>query len=144
MNIAERKPMSLKEGHVYLDGEEIIDSLTCTINFSPEVAEHRRLNQQSKSRRWLGFDITGTMSQYKSTPFFKNAIKGYLNTNVTPVFAITGVQDDPASDYGESYGKDLVTLTGVVITSEIPLIQLDSDGELVTEEIDFGASDIVL
>ena len=29
-------PISLREGHVFLDGVEIADSITCTINFTPE------------------------------------------------------------------------------------------------------------
>jgi hypothetical protein len=144
MNKADRSPMSLREGKVLLNGEEIIDSLSCSINFTPDVQEHKRLGQRGKSRRWIGHDVSGTITKYKSTPRFKQAVSDYMKTGKTPTFTITGIQDDAASDYVQEYGADIVTVLGAVITGDIQLMNLDSEGELVTTELDFGASDVVL
>ena len=38
-------PISLREGHVFLDGVEIADSITCTINFTPDVWTGRQPNE---------------------------------------------------------------------------------------------------
>lgn len=143
-NKADRKPMSLREGRVFLDGDEIMDALTFEAVFTPDVVEHKRLGQRGKSRRYVGYDITGNISQYKSTPLFKQAVKKYIANGITPSFTITAVHDDPDSDYGKKYGKDTVTFIGVVFTGDIPLMNLDTEGELATQDIDFGASDVVL
>lgn len=136
--------MSLREGNAYLDGEKVMDAVTCEVMFTPEVAESRSIGQRGLSRRWIGGDTTGSISEYKSTPWLKNAVKSYIDTGKTPKFTMVFVQNDPASDYSSTYGKDIVTLENVVITSDIPLIQLDSEGELVQDEIEFGAENIII
>mgnify|MGYP000859076448 FL=1 len=140
----DRNRMSLREGRVYLDGEQVMDLVTCEILFTPEVAESRSIGQKGKSRRWIGYDVTGSINEYRSTPWLKKAVKKYIDTGKTPKFTIVGMQDDPASDYGTTYGKDVTTVEGVVLTSDIPLLQLDSEGEHVQSEIEFGAENVIL
>ena len=38
-------PISLREGHVYLDGVEIADSIKCEIKFTPDVWTGRQLGE---------------------------------------------------------------------------------------------------
>ena len=40
-------------------------------------------------------------------------------------------------------GSESVTVTGAVITSEIPLMDIDTDGEVVKESITFGGRAVV-
>lgn len=140
----DRNRMSLREGKVFLDGEQVMDLVTCEVLFTPEVAESRSIGQRGKSRRWIGYDVTGSINEYRSTPWLKDAVKKYIDTGRTPKFTVVGMQDDPASDYGATYGKDVVTVEGVVLTGDIPLIQLDSEGEHVQSEIEFGAANVIL
>ena len=140
----DRNRMSLREGKVFLDGEQIMDLVTCEILFTPEVAESRAIGQKGKSRRWIGYDVTGSINEYRSTPWLKDAVKKYIETGRTPKFTVVGMQDDPASDYGVTYGKDVVTVEGVVLTGDIPLVQLDSEGEHVQSEIEFEDANLIL
>lgn len=140
----ERKRMSTREGKLYLDGEEVMDMITTQVNITPEVAESRACGQRGKSRKWVGHDITGSFSQYRTNAWMKEAIKQYIKDGITPVFTYVGMQDDPDSYYSENYGSTIVTLEGLVITGDINLINLDAEGELVIDEIEFGAEDIIL
>ena len=140
----DRNRMSLREGKAYLDGNLVMDLVTMEILFTPEVAESRSIGQRGKSRRWIGQDVTGSITEYRSTPWLKEAVKKYIATGKTPKFTYVGMQDDPNSDYGSTYGKDVITVEGVVITSDIPLIQLDSEGEHVQSEIEIGAANVII
>lgn len=140
----DRNRMSLREGRAYLDGELVMDLVKLDLIFTPEVAESRAVGQRGKSRRWLGYDITGTLTEYRSTPWLKEKIKDYINTGATPKFTFVGMQDDPESDYGKAFGKDVITVENSVITSDIPLLSLDSEGEHVQTEIEIGGSDVII
>ncbi len=135
---------SLREGRVYLDGEMVMDLVTCEILFTPDIGESRALGEKGKSRRWLGFDITGSISQYRSTPWLKTAVKKYVDSGATPSFTVVGMQDDSVADYDIEYGKDVITVEDMVITGDIPLLNLDTEGEFVQDEIEFGARNVVL
>jgi len=63
--MADKNRMSLREGKVFVDGEQILDLVKCEIYFTPEVVESRSVGQKGKSRRYLGYDITGNISEYK-------------------------------------------------------------------------------
>ena len=72
-----------------------------------------------------------------------DAIKDYIKTGVTPEFTLQGIQDDKNSDYFDKNGKIKVTLKGVVLTGDLSLLNLDAEGELLQDEIEFGAHDMV-
>lgn len=139
----DRDRMSLREGKAFIDGVEILDMLKLELFFSPEVVESRSVGQKGVSRRYIGHDITGSITEFKSTPWIKDIIKRYKSTGETPKFTLQGIQDDKNSDYGRTYGRDKVTVVGVVLTGDLPLLMLDSEGELVQNEIEFGAYDVM-
>lgn len=138
-----RRRMSLREGKVFINGNKVLDAVKCEIMFAPDVSESRALGERGMSRRWLGRDVTGTITEYKSTPWIKDAIKQYESTGETPEFTVQGIQDDTNSDYYESNGSDVVTCEGCVLTGDLPLLSLDSEGDLVQDEVEFGAYGIV-
>ena len=138
-----KRRISLREGAVYLDGMKILESVKLEMNYTPDVTETRVLKEKGLSRRWVGHDITGTITEYRSTPWVRQAIRRYLDTGATPEFTVQGIQDDRNSDYYESYGDIMVTALGTVLTGDLPLINLDSEGELMQDEIEFGAHDII-
>lgn len=138
-----KSPISLREGKVFIDGVEIMDSIKCEIKFTPDVWSGKQLGEQSNSSRWLGYNITGTITRRRSTPWVKDVIKKYISKKATPEFTIQGIMNDKNSDYYEANGTDTVTCVGCVLTGDLPLTMLDSGGEVVDDVISFNAKDIV-
>lgn len=138
-----KSPISLREGKVFIDGVECMDSVKCDIHFTPEVWSGKQLGEKSNSSRWLGYAITGSITRRRSTSWIKEAIKKYTRTGATPEFTIQGIMDDENSDYYAANGSDTVTAVGCVLTGDLPLTALDSAGEIVDDNISFSAKDIV-
>lgn len=139
-----RRHISLREGSAFVDGVKVLESIKLSFVFTPEVWSGRSLGEKGTSRRWIGRDVTGSLSEYKSTPWYKDMVKKYESTGATPEFTIQGIQDDKNSDFNEAYGSETVTLKGTVITGDIPLLSLDSAGQVVEDEISFGAHDVIM
>jgi len=137
------KPVSSVEGKAFIDGEEVMDSVKMTIRFVPKVSTYRIVGKKGTHRRWVGYDITGTLEEYKTTPRYEQIVKKYIENGMTPEFTFQGIRTDKDSDYYGINGSESVTVTGAVITSEIPLMDIDTDGELVKESISFGARNVV-
>lgn len=138
-----KRPLLLRNGHVYLDGTEVMEASKISIIYQPEVANYRSLREKGVNRRWIGRDITGSLEEYRTTNWLVEAIKKYEATGVTPEFVIQATRDDEGSDFHESHPDgEVVTVTGVVLTGDIPLIDLDSSGEYVKDSIAFGAKDM--
>mgnify|MGYP002621705800 CR=1 FL=1 len=138
-----KRRISLREGSLYLDGTMVADAVKVEAVYTPEVAESRGLKEKGLSRRWIGHDITGTITEYRTTPWMYNAIKKYIKDGSTPEFTLTGIQNDKNSDYYDKNGNIKVTLKGVVLTGDLSLLNLDAEGELLQDEIEFGAHDVV-
>lgn len=138
-----KSPISLREGKVFIDGVEVMDSIKCEIKFTPDVWSGKQLGEQSNSSRWLGYNITGTITRRRSTPWIKETIKKYTNSKATPEFTIQGIMNDENSDYYAENGTDTITCVGCVLTGDLPLTMLDSAGEVVDDAISFNAKDIV-
>ena len=138
-----KSPISLREGKVFIDGVECLDSVKCEIKFTPNVWSGRQLGEHTPSSRWLGAAITGTITRRRSTPWLKDAIKKYMNTKATPEFTIQGIMNDTNSDYYAAHGSDTVTCVGCVLTGDLNLINLDSNGEIVDDNIAFSVKDLV-
>lgn len=136
------KPLSLKEGHIYIDGVEVIDAAKLSIVYTPTVWSGKILGDKGTNRRWLGRDITGTIDEYRTTPRWINIVKQYESDGITPELTIQGIRTDKDSDYYETSGSESVTLTGVVLTGDINLIELDTDGDVVKDSIAFGAKNL--
>lgn len=138
-----KSPISLREGKVFLDGVEILDSIKCEIKFTPDVWSGKQLGERSTSSRWLGYTITGTITRRRSTPWITDKIKEYIQNGKTPEFTIQGISNDPNSDYYAEYGSDTVTAVGCVLTGDFTLLSLDSQGDVLEDSITFNAYSIV-
>ena len=138
--MANKRRMSLREGHVYLDGVEVMDAVKLNIVFTPDVHESRSLRERGMSRRWLGYDITGSITEYRTKPWIHDAVKKYMKDGITPEFTITGIQDDKGSDYYAANGLITKTLKGVVLTGDLTMINMDAEGDVLQDEIEFGAN----
>lgn len=138
-----KNPISLREGKVFIDGIEVLDSIKCNIKFTPDVWKGRQLGEITPSSRWLGAEITGSITRRRSTPWLREAIVNYMNTKATPEFTIQGVMNDEHSDYYTDNGNEVITLVGCVLTGDHNLIDLDSGGDVVDDNIAFNAKGIV-
>ena len=136
-------PISLREGHVYLNGVEIADSIKCEIKFTPDVWSGRQLGELTPSSRWLGYSISGSITRRRSTKWLEGEIQKYKDSHETPEMTIQGIMDDKNSDDDKKYGTDTVTCVGCVLTGDLPLTLLDSGGDVVEDSISFNAKDIL-
>lgn len=138
-----KRPLVLRNGKVTLDSVEVMEASKISILYQPEVATYRSLREKGVNRRWIGRDITGSLDEYRTTNWLVEAAKRYESTGVTPEFTIQATRDDKGSDFHTSHpAGECVTITGVVLTGDIPLIDLDSEGEFVKDSISFGAKDM--
>ncbi len=58
-----KNPISMREGKMFIDGIEVLDSIKCEIKFTPDVWTGRQLGERTPSSRWLGCEITGTITR---------------------------------------------------------------------------------
>ncbi|MCD7891607.1 MAG: phage tail tube protein [Ruminococcus sp.] len=138
-----KNPISLREGKVFIDGVECLDSVNCTIKFTPDVWSGKQLGERTNSSRWLGYNITGTITRRRSNNWLEEKIKEYRQTGATPELKIQGIMNDENSDYYAAHGSNTVTCVGCVLTGDLPLTALDSAGEVVDDAINFNAKDLV-
>ena len=139
-----KNPISLREGHALIDGVEVMDGVKMTINFTPETWTGRQLNEITPSTRWVGANITGSMTRRRTNNWLKTKIKEYQATKATPEFVIQGIMDDANSDYYAAHGSDVVTCVGCVLTGDLPLTALDAEsGSVVDDVINFNIKDII-
>ena len=138
-----RNPLSMREGKAYINGVEVLDSIKLEIKFTPEVWTGKQLGDRTNSSRWLGYSITGTITRRRSTNFLEDKIREYKQTGITPELTIQGIVDDKNSDYYNLNDTHTVTVVGCVMTGDLNLVNLDSNGEVVDDAIAFNAKDIV-
>lgn len=138
-----KNPISLREGRVFIDGVEVLDSVACTIKFTPDVWTGKQLGERTNSSRWLGYNIAGSITRRRSTNWLALKIAEYRKSGATPELKIQGVMNDENSDYYAAHGTDTVTCVGCVLTGDLPLTALDSGGEVVDDVLAFNAKDIV-
>lgn len=140
--VKNKSPLSARDGKVYIDGTLVADACKYQVVFTPKVWEGKVLGERGTNRRWIGYDITGTIEQWKTTPSYKKKIMEYIKSGKTPEMTIQGIITDENSDYYNENKEETITALGCVMTGDIPLIDLDTDGDVVKESIKFGAKDI--
>lgn len=141
--MTEVRRMSAREGRAFINGEEVTSLIKLNAVFVPEVTKKRIAGQRGMTSKVLGYDITGTITTFKATPWVTNAIKNYLTTGIFPKMDIVAFMSDPDSDYVSNYGEQMITFEGVQLEGEIPMIGLDVEGEEVMEEVTFSARNVV-
>ena len=141
-NRVNSSPLSAREGKVYIDGVLVADSCKFLVVFKPDVWSGKQLSEHGTNRRWIGYDIEVQISQWKTTRMYRTMIDKYLKEGITPEMTIQGIQTDKISDFYLTNKSEKVTCTGCVPTGDINLIDMDTDGDVVKEEITFGAKKI--
>ena len=141
-NRVNSSPLSAREGKVYIDGVLVADSCKFLVVFKPDVWAGKKLSEHGTNRRGIGDDIEVQISQWKTTRMYRTMIDKYLKEGITPEMTIQGIQTDKNSDFYLTNKSEKVTCTGCVPTGDINLIDMDTDGDVVKEEITFGAKKI--
>mgnify|MGYP002870136458 CR=1 FL=1 len=139
-----KSPLSMRQGKIIIDGDVVAEASKYTLRFTPTVWEGKTLSEQGTNRRWLGYDVTGTIERWKTNKLLKEKIKIFLETGETPEMTIQGIAEDPNSDFFADNGNanDEITAVGCVLTGDLTLMDLDTDGEVVKESISFGAKSV--
>lgn len=132
----------MREGRGFINSTQVLDLIKLNAVFTPEVSKKRSVGQRNMQSKVLGYDVTGTITQFKGNQWVRNAIKEYIKTGVWPEMDIQGVMSDPDSDYVKNFGEERIQLLGVVLTGDLPVLDLDAEGEEVVEEISFNAAEI--
>ena len=137
-------PISLKEGKIFVNGVECGDGFNINIKFTPDVWTGSVLGRRGKSSRWLNGAYSGTMTRGRTNAFIKDAITHYMETGETPEITIQGIQNDKGSDYYAETGKvETVTAVGCVLTGDLTLLNLDADGDIFKDTINFNAAEVL-
>lgn len=137
-----RHAISLRDGTVTIDGVEVMEASKMTVRFKPEVGSHKSLRDKGTNRRWIGRDIEVVVEEYRSTSWLLAKVKEYEENGTTPELAVQGQREDKDSDYYDEVGIETVTCTGCVITSDIPIFDLDTSGDFVKDSFTMGAKNI--
>lgn len=137
-------PIALSEGKIFVDGLPIADGVKFELKFTPKVWSGKVLGERSSSSRWLGYEITGTITRRVMTPWYKEIVQKYQKDGITPECTIQGFMDDKGSDFYQKFGSDVVTAVGCVFTGDIMLMALDTSSDGVREDaISFNAKDVI-
>lgn len=137
-----KNPLLAREGKIYLNGSEVAECTKFQVVFTPSVWEGKTLGEHGTNRRWTGYDITGTIEGWRTNNRWKAMIQKYIKDGITPEFKMQGINEDKGSDYYAKNGTDKITVVGCVLTGDINLMDLDTDGDVVKDSIKYGAKDL--
>lgn len=137
-----RHAISLRNGTVTIDGVMVMEASKMTVRYKPEVGSYKSLRDKGTNRRWIGRDIELTIEEYRSTPWLLEKVKEYENNGTTPEMKVQAQREDKDSDYYDIVGIETVTCTGCVITSDIPIFDLDTGGDFVKDSFTMGVKNI--
>lgn len=137
-----RHAISLRNGTVTIDGVMVMEASKMTVRYKPEIGSYKSLRDKGTNRRWIGRDIELTVEEYRSTPWLLEKVKEYENNGTTPEMKVQGQREDKDSDYYNIVGIETVTCTGCVITSDIPIFDLDTGGDFVKDSFTMGVKNI--
>ena len=87
------KPISVREGELFIDGVKALDGVKFTVTVTPDVWTGRQLGDRTPSSRWLGYAVAGEITRRRSTPFLKEAIEKYKKTGITPEMKLQGIMN---------------------------------------------------
>lgn len=138
-----KNPISLREGSFYLNGIEVVDMVKAEVKATPETWTGKVIGDKTPSTRWIGLTITGNVTRFRTTNQGKQMIKHYLDTGETPELTLVGIANDKNSDYYKTHGTDKITVVGCVVTSDILLMLLDAEGDVLKETFNFNAKSIL-
>jgi hypothetical protein len=134
---SEQNTISAREGRLYLDGEELVNSIKFTISIKKKKVEAPILGKRIIGERTIGLEQPkGTITEYKATPRWLDMMTKYKDTGEEVYFTLMGVLDDASAKRGTE--RIIVKECSI---DELELMMFDSEGDIVKNEIPFSYSD---
>lgn len=131
--------ISMKAGRVFISGEEKTNTVSANIVFAINTAEVATLGNRGMGDKQISYKITGTLNEYKATKWLYDYCKAFQNGENLEPFDIQGVVEDKQSYYYRENGTDRITVKGCILTGDIPIFNMDAEGEVARDEISFTA-----
>lgn len=136
-------PIRKRFGYVYMDGERVSEAVSVSAQQDTATESTAVLSQQFKTTYETESEITGKLKCNRSSPWLQDIAERQKNGEVVR-FNLQTIADDPNSDYSKNHGSQTYTFIDCVITSPIPLVDLDREGGgIVQDEFDWTARDYV-
>jgi hypothetical protein len=133
--------ISGREGRAYatIDNqvEEMFYIKSLEAKVEKEKTEVKTLGRRGTQHKAIGWSGTGSMTVYYVTSFFRQMMVDYIRYGRDTYFTVVVVNEDPAS----TIGKQTVTLSNVNLNSII-MAKLDTESEILDEEIEFTFEDV--
>lgn len=141
-NFKQFEAMKATEGKVFVSGEEITSSVNFSVNGDIATSEINILGSNVTGDKQGKVKITGTITQYKATPWLREYFKKVKSGEEVPPIQMQGVVEDKSSYYYKRNGVERIQVIDVILTGTIPLFALDAEGDIIQEEVNFTALDV--
>lgn len=136
-------PIRKRFGYIYMDGERIPEVVTFSAQQETTTESTAVLSQQFKTTYETESEIKGKLKCNRCSTWLQDIAERQKNGEVVR-FTLQSIADDPNSDYSKNNGSQTYTFIDCVITSAIPLVDLDREGGgIVQDEFDWTARDYV-
>lgn len=142
-NFGQNDAISMTEGKIIVDGEVRTNGISAKAAFTINTVTVKALGARSEGNKPVGYKITGTLTEYRATRWLIDICKEYQNTGVIKPFNLQGVIEDKTSMYYRENGTTRDTFVNCMLTGDIPILDINAQGETMTEEINFTAEKII-
>lgn len=146
MNNAKRyndRPILLTEGEIYIDGTKLYDGVKMKIKANLNNWTGSTIGARGRtSTRTKNVTYKGEITRRRKTPWARTILQEYIKNGKTAEFTITGVQSDKDSDYYDKNGSETVTAVGCVLDGDITLLELDAEGDVLNDVLNFNIYDV--
>lgn len=142
-NFNSNDAISLTEGRIIVDGEVRTNAISAKATFTINTVAVKALGARNEGNKPTGYKIAGSLVQYKVSRWLIDICKEYQNTGILKPFDLQGVIEDKASMYYRENGVTRDTFVNCMLTGDIPIFDINSQGETMTEEISFTAEKII-
>lgn len=125
-----------REGKLFLDGEEVFNSIKIELTVEKEKAEIKRLGKRMTGHKAVGLSASGTITEYHATSKAGMLLQKYKDTGVDPYFEGIATLYDPNSNRG----TERIAMSGINFDSAV-IISLDGEGDVIQDELPFTIED---
>lgn len=136
-------PIASHQAGLYQDGIHKTHCRGFVFKASIETRDSSVIGQQSPRTRVTGVSYSGDITFYKNDPFLVEYVKHVQENQHYEPFDLTGVIDDPESDFCKKYGVQTVTLQNCVLTGDLTLMEANANKDDVEEKVSFKAERMV-
>ena len=142
-NVSGMTPISSHQAGLYINKKHQTNCVGFKAQGTVDTKESRVIGQQTTKPRVRGVKFSGELRFYKASPWLAKYLMDVQERQFKQEFEIMGVLDDDPSDFGKQFGKQIVTLTGCVLTGDIVIMESDTNCDDEEEVVQFLAEKLV-